>query len=122
MKRWLIILTVILSLFACKKICDGLHKGADRAAKAMELRWDCDYQKTYDFFISKIDKTVCTKYPDEKGVIGMVAAQACSIIVKEVMKYPAKEMEQKLSCNYDKVYADIKNISAVCILLNLIPY
>lgn len=117
-----IIFIIAISLFfACQKTCDVIHKVNHSFATGMAKRWDCNLEKSEDFLNSFADKSICTKYPNERGLIGAASSVACDVIIKMVLKKVA-DSSAKLECNTDKVYADIKYGSNVCMFLNLIPY
>ena len=88
------------------------------ASAAMAGRWQCNYDKTYDYFEGILNKTVC-KDEQKFTIPAALASAACTAVVRLAANLGSDALSYKFECNRELVYEDLKHSDKLCLLLNL---
>ena len=118
MKKLVALVVALMFCLSCAKVCTMGRNGADKIAKGMASRWQCDYKLSYDFFVAPVNKYVC-KDESKFTVPGVLVSAACSITVELLADYSAQVISDKFKCNFQLVAKDLKSAGGLCSFLSL---
>lgn len=119
MKKLLLVLFCISFIMSCTQLCNTGRSAADKIALAMQSRWSCNYDVTYKFFSSPVDKYIC-KDEAKFTIPAELLKGACTVATNVLAILAADAIANKFQCDVAKVTADLKTSSNVCSLLSLI--
>ena len=118
MKYLMVILVLIcLCLSSCdffkKSLCSAAVPGLTKVTQKVSERWECDFEKMFEFLVEPINEKFCTEDRNVKSL----ASPICNIAIGAISKLGSKVIATKFGCNAELVDKDFNNIDKLCSLI-----